>query len=50
MELTEYIDFVNVKIKDAVDKGDSSETIRLMRVLGEALLDKIKELEGGEKP
>ena len=45
MEIKEYLAFVSQKLKEAEDKGDKEEWIRLAEVLIAVLQDKIKELE-----
>jgi len=47
MEFTEYLSFVGTKLKEAADKSDKEEWIRLATVLIEALQEQIRKLQGG---
>lgn len=45
MELPEYVIFVGQKMKEAYDRADTAEVIRLSELLIKTLEEKIKDLE-----
>ena len=46
MEFGEYLSFVGKKLKEAADKGDKEEWIRLATVLIEIVQEQIRKLRG----